>query len=104
MVYNFMYLTPTYSSTYFLNHLSIYYPLTHLPIIYLPTYTFSLTYLHTYLYFSLLSDLPTYLPTYLYIVYYPIHPLTYLILPTKCNHYVEPLDLVIRFTQILIKL
>jgi hypothetical protein len=48
--------------------------------------------------------LPTYLPTYPPIIYLPIHALTYLILSLgvtmRFNHYVWPLDLTIKFSQI----
>ncbi len=91
--------------TQFIIYLPINHPPTHLLFTYLYTYlftyTFSPTYLHTYLYFSHLYDLLTYVPTYLHIICFPIHPLIYLILTTRCNHQVQPLNSAIKFTQIL---
>jgi hypothetical protein len=77
-----------------LPYVFIFYLLIHIylliihPFTYPPTYTFSPTYVHIYLCFSPLYNLLTYLPTYLHIIYFPIHPFIFLILITKCNHYV----------------
>jgi len=92
-------LLPYVSTSYLFTHLFTFL-LTYLHIF---IYTFSPTYLPTYLpflFFSLLYNLLIYLPTYqLHIANLPIHPLTYLSLAIKCNHYVEPLCLTIKFNH-----
>jgi hypothetical protein len=81
------YVSTSYLFTFLLTYLHIF------------IYTFSPTYL-PFLFFSLLYNLLIYLPTYqLHIANLPIHPLTYLSLATKCNHYVEPLCLTIKFNH-----
>jgi len=94
-------LLPYVSTSYLFTHLFTF----QFTYLHISIYTFSLTYLPTYLlFFSLLYNLPIYLPTYqLLIANLRIHPFTYLSLAIKCNHYVEPLNLTIRFTQILVK-
>jgi hypothetical protein len=82
-----IYLLLTHPPIYLINYLPTYYPPTYLLFTYILPYTFlPPTCIHTYLYFSFSYNLPTYLPTYQHIIYFPIHPLTYLILTIMHNH------------------
>ncbi len=94
-----IYLLPIHPFIHLINYLPTYYsPPTYY---YLPMYLHIPFHLPTYIPTFVFHFCMTYLPIYLHIIYLFIHPLTYLILTTRCNHEIYPLCLTIKFNQIL---